>query len=196
MRPRAVQEFFEVVEHPSDWFHQQDFAPGILSFHNWGSLACLDQNGRKHRLRVFVMTMGWSRACYVELVRKADTAAFIQCHVNAFEYLGGVPWHYLYDNAKAVTLGRDEGKQLIWNRWMLDFALRVGFEVRLCQPYRAQTKGKVERGGQVRQGQCVAQHALHRPRRSQPPGTGVVRQRGQPEDSRDHPPRALGDADG
>ncbi len=50
------------------------------------------------------MTMGWSRACYVELVRRADTAAFIQCHANAFEYLGGVPRRCLYDNAKVVTL--------------------------------------------------------------------------------------------
>ena len=29
---------------------------------------------------------------------------------------------------------------------MLDFAMRVGFEIRLCRPYRAQTKGKVESG--------------------------------------------------
>ena len=29
---------------------------------------------------------------------------------------------------------------------MLDFARRLGFEVLLCQPYRAQTKGKVESG--------------------------------------------------
>ena len=29
---------------------------------------------------------------------------------------------------------------------MLDFARRVGFEMRLCRPYRAQTKGKVESG--------------------------------------------------
>ena len=29
---------------------------------------------------------------------------------------------------------------------MLDFSRRVGFEARLCQPYRAQTKGKVENG--------------------------------------------------
>ena len=29
---------------------------------------------------------------------------------------------------------------------MLDFSLRVGFEIRLCQPYWAQTKGKVESG--------------------------------------------------
>ena len=56
----------------------------------------------------FVMVLGWSRAIYVELVRRADTASFIQCHVNAFDYLGGVPRRCLYDNAKVVTLGRDE----------------------------------------------------------------------------------------
>ena len=88
------------------------------------------------------MTLGWSRAGYVELVRRADTAAFIQCHVNAFEYLSGVPRGCLYDNAKVVTLGRDENQQPVWNQRMLDFAMRVGFEVRLCRPYRAQTKGK------------------------------------------------------
>ena len=111
---------------------------------DWGSLAYLDEAGKKRRIWVFVMTLGWSRACYVELVRRADTAAFIQCHVNAFEYLGGVPRRCLYDNAKVVTLGRDEDKQPVWNQRMLDFAMRVGFEIRLCQPYRAQTKGKVE----------------------------------------------------
>ena len=121
-------------------------APGEQAQVDWGSLAYLDQDGKNHRIWVFVMTMVWSRACCVELVRKADTAAFIQCHVNAFEYLDGTPRRCLYDNAKVVTLGRDEEKQPIWNQRMLDFALRVGFEVRLCQPYRAQTKGKVESG--------------------------------------------------
>ena len=121
-------------------------APGEQAQVDWGSLAYIGQDGRKHRIWVFVMTLGWSRACYVELVRRADTAAFIQCHVNAFEYLGGVPRRCLYDNAKVITLGRDEEKRPVWNRRMLDFALRVGFEARLCQPYRAQTKGKVESG--------------------------------------------------
>ncbi len=93
-----------------------------------------------------MITLGWSRACYVELVRRADTASFIQCHVNAFEYFGGVPRRCLYDNAKVVTLGKDEHGQVSWNLRMLDFALRLGFELKLCQPYRAQTKGKVESG--------------------------------------------------
>ena len=66
--------------------------------------------------------------------------------MNAFEYLGGVPRRCLYHNAKVVTLGWDEEKRPVWNQRMLDFALRAGFEVRLCQPYPAQTKGKVESG--------------------------------------------------
>ena len=121
-------------------------APGEQAQVDWGSLSYLGEDGRRHSVWVFVMTMGWSRACYVELVRRADTAAFIQCHVNAFEYLGGVPRRCLYDNAKVVTLGLDEEKRPIWNRRMLDFAMRVGFDIRLCRPYRAQTKGKVESG--------------------------------------------------
>ena len=121
-------------------------APGEQAQVDWGSLGYLGEDGKSRRIWVFVMTLGWSRACYVELVRRADTAAFIQCHVNAFEYLGGVPRRCLYDNAKVVTLGRDEENRPVWNRRMLDFAQRVGFEARLCQRYRAQTKGKVESG--------------------------------------------------
>ena len=121
-------------------------APGEPAQVDWGRLAHLDQDGKKRRIRVFVMTLGWSRTGHVELVRRADTAAFIQCHVNAFEYLGGVPRRCLYDNAKVVTLARDEDQQPVWNQRMPDFAMRVGFEVRLCRPYRARTKGKVESG--------------------------------------------------
>ena len=102
-------------------------------------------DGRKHRVRV-VMIPSWSRACYVELLRKADTATFIQCHGNAFEYLGGVPLRCLCDNAKVVTLVKDEDGQVAWNLRMLDFARRLGFDIRLCQPYRTETKGKVESG--------------------------------------------------
>ena len=144
------------------------------------------------------MTLGWSRACYVELVRKADTAAFIQCHVNAFEYLGGVPRRCLYDNAKVITLGRDEEKRPIWNERMLDFARRVGFEARLCQPYRAQTKGKVENG--VKYVRRNMWPSIRSPRhhletgRPEPARAGVVRRGGQRAGAWDDPPGAVGDA--
>ena len=117
--------------------------PGEQAQVDWGSFSYVDEKGRKRQMWAFVMVLGWSRAIYVEFVRRADTGSFIQCHVNAFEYFGGVPRRCLYDNAKVVTLGRDAEGQVEWNRRMLDFALRLGFELRLCQPYRAQTKEPV-----------------------------------------------------
>ena len=120
--------------------------PGEQAQVDWGSFAYVDEQGRRRRVWAFVMVLSWSRAIYVEFVRRADTASFIQCHANAFEYFGGVPRRCLYDNAKVVTLGKDGEGRTEWNRRMLDFSLRLGFELKLCLPYRAQTKGKVESG--------------------------------------------------
>ena len=120
--------------------------PGEQAQVDWGSFSYVGADGRRHRLWAFVMVLGWSRAIYVEFVRRADVASFMQCHVNAFEYFGGVPRRCLYDNAKVVVLGRDADGRPEWNRRMLDMSLRIGFELRVCQPYRAQTKGKVESG--------------------------------------------------
>ena len=74
---------------------------------DWGNFSYVDGKGRKRRMWAFVMMLNWSWAIYVELVRRADTASFIQCHVNAFDCLGGKPRRCLYDNAKVVTMGRD-----------------------------------------------------------------------------------------
>jgi hypothetical protein len=93
-----------------------------------------------------VLVLSWSRALYVEFVRRADLPTFLGCHVRAFEALGGLPQRCLYDNTKLVVLTRDEAGQPVFTPGFLDFALRVGFEPRLCQPYRPQTKGRVESG--------------------------------------------------
>ena len=117
-------------------------APGEQAQVDWGSFSYIAENGRRRRMWAFVVLLGWSRAIYVEFVRRADVATFIRCHLNALEYFGGVPRRCLYDNAKVVLLGRDENGGIRWNSRTLDFARRLGFELRLCRPYRAQTKGK------------------------------------------------------
>ncbi len=121
-------------------------APGEQAQVDWGVVSYEGEDGRKHRMWVFVMVLGFSRAIYAEFVRRADVPTFIRCHLNAFDYFGGVPRLCLYDNAKVVVIERDEEGDHEWNSRMLDFARRVGFELRLCKPYRAQTKGKVESG--------------------------------------------------
>src|SRR5690606_41448803 len=67
---------------------------------------------------------------------------FIRCHLNAFAKFGGIPKTCLYDNTKLVVLSRDAAGAPVWNRQFLDFALRMGMEIRRCRPYRAQTKGR------------------------------------------------------
>jgi len=120
--------------------------PGEQAQVDWGRFSYLTEDGHKKKVWAFVMVLSWSRAIYVEFVRRADVATFIRCHINGFAYLGGVPRRCLYDNAKVVVLGRDNDGRPEWNQRFLDFALRVGFDIRLCRPYRAQTKGRVESG--------------------------------------------------
>jgi transposase len=69
------------------------------------------------------------------------------CLREAFDYFGGVPEHVLFDNTKAVVIKRDaygEGLHR-WNDELKALAEACGFTPRVCRPYRAKTKGKVER---------------------------------------------------
>ena len=99
------------------------------------------------RLSAFVATLGYSRATYVEFVTDERIETLIRCHENAFMFFGGVAAEVLYDNMKTVILDRDAyGPGLHrFHPTFLDFAGHYGFQVKPCQPYRAQTKGKVER---------------------------------------------------
>ena len=65
----------------------------------------------------------------------------------AFAYFGGVPAELLFDQMKSVILEdhRPAGGKLLENAEFLRFAAHWGFRIRACRPYRAQTKGKVER---------------------------------------------------
>jgi hypothetical protein len=74
-------------------------------------------------------------------------ATLIGCHERAFAAFGGVPRRILYDNMKTVVIERDtygEGQHR-FHAGFLDFAKHCGFIIKLCRPYRAKTKGKVER---------------------------------------------------
>lgn len=64
------------------------------------------------------------------------------CH-----FFGGVPQEVLFDNACTIIRERDaydEGDHR-WHPALIALAEEYGFRPRVCRPYRAQTKGKVER---------------------------------------------------
>ncbi len=98
-------------------------------------------------LLAFVATLGFSRASFVRFTEREDAATLSRCIVAALEYFGGVPQHLLLDNPATVVIERDAygAGQHRFHPQLLQIAEQYGFVPRLCRPYRAKTKGKVER---------------------------------------------------
>ena len=66
---------------------------------------------------------------------------------EAFHFFGGVPREILFDQMRSVVVAdhRERGGPLVENLEFLRFAHHWAFRPRACRPYRARTKGKVER---------------------------------------------------
>lgn len=100
------------------------------------------------RLSVFVATLGWSRATYLEFVTDERLETLIAAHENAFLTFGGVPREVLYDNMRTVVVERNaygHGRHR-FQAGFLDFARHCGFRSRLCQPRRAQNQPFLREG--------------------------------------------------
>ena len=121
--------------------------PGKQAQVDWGAF----KKPERRRVQGFVMTLGWSRAMYLDFTETQALAAFLLCHEQAFHYLGGVPEGILYDRAKTVWLRDDVRGEPVFHPGLLDFARYYGFQPRLCPPRWPQAKGKTESGvGYVR----------------------------------------------
>jgi hypothetical protein len=90
--------------------------------------------------------LGHSRAMMAEAALDQKLGTLLRMHEEAFRQLGGVPEEILYDRMKTVWLDIDDRGEIVWQPVFLDFSRYWGFTPRLCRPYRAQTKGKVESG--------------------------------------------------
>jgi transposase len=115
--------------------------PGQQAQADWayaGKLA--DANGQLRPVYIFTFVLGYSRMLFIRFTNSMNLATLIDCHQQAFAYLGGWPRVILYDNMKQVKLGRGR-----WNDGFLDFARHYGFTPKTHRAYRPRTKGKVER---------------------------------------------------
>lgn len=94
-----------------------------------------------------VVVLAYSRLLWVKFYPRQTMAVLMRGLEEAFAFFGGVPEECLFDQMKSVVIEdhRDEGGALVENIELLRFANHWGFRVRACRPYRAKTKGKVER---------------------------------------------------
>ncbi len=141
-----------------DWLHPQRAAgratavrrfetpPGKQAQVDWGHLGYLEMDGAQRRVWGFTMTLGYSRRMWAQAALDQKLGTLLRMHEAAFRQWGAVPEEILYDRMKTVWLGSDERGEIVWHPVFLDFARYWGFRPRLCRPYRAQTKGKIESG--------------------------------------------------
>lgn len=132
VRPRPVEEPVVRFETEPGRQGQVDFATFRLPW------------GLRHAL---VVTLGYSRMLWSQFYPRQTMETLMRGLEEAFAYFGGVPHELLFDQMKAVVVadGRDRDGRLIENGEFVRFAHHWSFRIRACRPYRAQTKGKVER---------------------------------------------------
>jgi len=118
--------------------------PGFQAQVDFGEFQVENADGTIRKLYLFSMILGYSRKPYGELIERCDLPTFLDCHIHAFEYFGGVPDEILYDRMKNVFIGKIAGKNK-FNDTLMGFALHYGFKPEVAPAYAAWVKGKVER---------------------------------------------------
>jgi transposase len=138
VRPPAEPATFERrFETPPGRQAQVDFAHFKVRFE--------DEPGAERIVWLFSLVLGHSRMMWARFVAQQDLATVLRCHVAAFTALGGVPGEILYDRMRTAVLGEVDDRGIVYNDKLLALAGHYGFVPKACRPYRAKTKGKVER---------------------------------------------------
>jgi transposase len=138
IRPSEGPKPYEVrFETPAGHQAQVDFARFVVSFEN--------EPGVTRIVWLFSLVLGHSRHIVAHFVLHQDLQTLLRCHMRAFEAIGGVPIEILYDRMKTAVTGEDREGHIVYNRSLIALAQHYGFLPRACRPYRAKTKGKVER---------------------------------------------------
>jgi transposase len=138
IRPENGPRPYEVrFETPPGVQAQVDFARFVVDF--------ADNPATRRIVWLFSLVLGHSRFIFARYVLHQDLQTLLRCHMQAFDALGGVPIEILYDRMKTAVTGEDDQGHIVYNRSLLALARHYRFQPRACRPYRAKTKGKVER---------------------------------------------------
>ena len=129
---RRTQEMFVPLSHPPG--HSQcDFGEALVII-----------GGVERKAHYFVLDLPHSDGCFIKAYPAETTETFLDGHVSAFSFLGGVPQSILYDNTKlavARILGDGRRKHTLVFTELQSHYL---FEDRFGRPGKGNDKGTVE----------------------------------------------------
>ncbi len=122
-----------------------EFEPGMDAQVDWGEAEVIIA-GVSITVQLFVMRLCYSRRTFVMAFPTQRQECFLEGHVQAFHFFGGVPQHISYDNLKAAVLRILEGRNRQEQARFIQFRSHYLFASRYCTPGQGHEKGGVEGG--------------------------------------------------
>lgn len=122
--------------------------PGVQMQSDWAQHPVMIA-GEPGIVHFCVNILGYSRRFHFLITDSEDAENTCEAQQAAFRHFGGATREVLVDNQKVAVIEHEvaDGKteKLIYNQTWLDFLAHYGARGKACRPYRARTKGKVER---------------------------------------------------
>jgi len=123
-----------------------DMVPGVQCQVDPGEIRGVLIGGVPRTIYFVVFVLSYSRLMHVVVSdRPINTNLFIQMHNEAFSYFGGVVEECVYDQTKLVVI-KEEYRETWLNEEFSRYAACAGFDIRVCEGYDPESKGKVESG--------------------------------------------------
>jgi transposase len=119
--------------------------PGLQTQADWVHLGAWPLGREMLELSAMVAILGYSRAPAIRFATDHTRPTSLERLARCLDDLGGVTREVLTDRDPAFCVGADRlGRAILAPEWV-DLAGLLGVVPKACRPYRAQTKGKVER---------------------------------------------------
>jgi transposase len=120
------------------------YRPGLVMQVDWAEMPTRPRiAGRERRVYALVCALPFSGASTAHFSFDMTTEAFLEGHVRAFAWLGGVPRECVYDNLRSAVAKRD-GDVVSWNPRFVQLRGHYAFHATACTPGTPREKGSVE----------------------------------------------------
>lgn len=133
-KPEPVRQYEAVEDPPMGSQGQVDMGEIILE----------TDSGKHKKLYAFGMVLSNSRQkfiCWID--HPWRTADFVEAHLKAFTYFGGMPKELVYDQDKVLAVSENHG-DVIYTAGFQNFINAMGFDTRLCRAADPESKGRIE----------------------------------------------------
>jgi transposase len=124
------------------------YRPGQVLQVDWGEMPTRPRiAGRERRVYALVFSLPFSGAATAHFSLDMTIESFLEGHVRAFAWLGGVPRECVYDNLRSAVAKRErvDGREVIhWNPRFSQLRGHFAFHAHPCTPETPREKGSVE----------------------------------------------------